>query len=33
MVDLGEEAMFDARRVKIEELKNNTILAVTDAKS
>ena len=33
MVDLGEEAMLDVRRVKIEELKNNTILAVTDAKS
>lgn len=33
MVDLGEESMFEARRVKIEELRNNTILAVTDAKT
>ena len=33
MVDGSGEAMFTARRVKIEELKSGTILALTDAKT
>lgn len=33
LVDMGDDGMFDVRKVKLEELQNNSILAITDAKS
>lgn len=33
LVDIGDDGMLDTRKVKLEELQNNSILAITDAKS